>query len=107
MSVSMSLMRAPKEKQEVEIEPEINSLPQSKCTSLYRRLLCKVNLKYLSKYIGNSSQLIQAKKGEACPGCNVLSEAMTGYQLLYDGEEITVPICTDCNKTPNEQIDND
>ena len=102
MSASMSLMRAPKEKQEVEIDPEIKSSHQSKCNSLYSRLLCKVNLKYLSKYVGNISQLIQAKKGEACPGCNVVSEEMTNYHLLYDGEEISVPICTDCNKTPNE-----
>ena len=82
--------------------PCLSCVHQRKNKKLKLILRSKVNLKYLSKYVGNSSQLIQAKKGEACPGCNVVSEAMTGYQLLYDGEEITVPICTDCNKTPNE-----
>ena len=70
---------------------------------MIHKLLQFLHLKDFFKLINNDPQLTQAKKGEACPGCNYVSEEeMTDYHLFYNGEEIIVQICTDCNKTPNE-----
>ena len=45
---------------------------------------------------------LQANQADMCPGCNCSKEETTDYRLMYNGQEIVVQICKDCNKQPNE-----
>ena len=49
MAWKTPLMCPPKEKQEAEAEPEMDSPTPSKCSSIYKRLLCKVFGFYMIK----------------------------------------------------------